>query len=725
MPLYSAKHGYNLLTNKECQDLFSKSERSIRNAAGKHDAAAGTQQLQHTHGHGASKVRLIDPLAIAKGTGWLPTAEVLEHELVRAAESTVVEAEPVELAVRQEDGLKVQASAELAVNDLAPADAQGLVKGYLERSVGGVTQYIEAEWAEAERWGTLVKPLILLASRERGERQRQIAQAEGCSYAWVRKRYRWYHVGRTLSSGETAKGARALLKQPRSDSGLFHVPLDLLTLIVKIKVTNPNASAREVRRLIKDIEPGLLCWEQSKLSGGTIGKVFKWMKRVPELAVNLMDTKELKEFKRVWSGHIEADYANQIWTIDMTRKDIFAAVKRDNGKWEKLRLRIHAAQDVYSGVVVSFVISRSEAQIATDHLLLGALLPKPGHLTALHPYYGKPELIYWDNGKTYLSHKTVRVCEALGIQSVHSMPGSSHTRPIERFFGTTHKGMSAYLPGYSGSDTKRRDEKELTRLFKNTVKWIEAGADPQRDPYPDRLLTDDELRTKFTAWLSMRYHREPKNAKTKKPRRDLFLDTVTAESQMEYDTTYLKVLLSDHRNCVVQPGGQIRFKNRYYTLANGRLKGYEGETVVLLYSPLPGIPFQQIAEKLEDGSLRPLGDAVEITGSALSDQNRELRTGQRQRVKEVKTDAKNAKAILADSLLRQDDILQSKAQLEPARLPAPSKKRVALVDPEAEKRKRIEEAQRKDREKWLAPEEDPEILAEVRRLNRRYLGDPS
>lgn len=376
-----------------------------------------------------------------------------------------------------------------------------------------------------------------------------------------------------------AGGFVALARKPRADQGNFRIPKHILQLVVSTLITNPAASLGRVRRILELADPQNINYRTAKgklekLSTGTISKVLVWLEAIPPLRYARLDGKARKEFHRVWLGEVVAPHANAMWQLDMTRTDLMVW-NPDNDTI--FRTRVHAVIDVYSGAIPAFVFSQAEDQLTTNRTLMLALMEKPGEWAQSWRIHGKPSVLYWDNGKTYRSERVHQALEALGVNIVHSRARVSHTRgKIERFFGTLHNFCSN-LPGYCGSNVTERDNETIAKLWAATRAWHAAGCPADNDPYPHRLLLEDEFKRKALLWLTRDYHQEiVANGKT---REQLFLETAPANSRGRYNFGDLRTVFAKRSTRTVRGNGTIAYNGIPYGVADASLVIYQGQTI--------------------------------------------------------------------------------------------------------------------------------------------------
>jgi putative transposase len=470
-----------------------------------------------------------------------------------------------------------------------------------------------------------------------------------------------------------AGGVTTLARKQRADTGKFRLPTWLLELIVTIVMTNPAMSASRLRRTLELYDPALLEYKPSPsarvtqhLSSSTIARVRIWMNGIPTLRYALMDPKKRKEFARVWAGEVFASRANELWMADMTRCDTFVY---DPTSGDVFRLRIHACIDVHSGAIPAAVFSRAEDQIATNRMLTLAVLEKPEPWTERWPVHGRPERLYWDNGKTYRSSRAHLALEALGVEIIHSRPRVSHTRGnIERFFGVFHQTFESDLPGYGGPDTKSRDHDTIKRHLEATVKWLAGGGAKDKDPYPNRLLTEEEYKLKFLLWLTEDYHRQV--GKRGRTRLEDFLRTATPSSRAKYDFGDLQLVFSKRETRTVRGNGTVTYANKPWGMADAGLVPYQGREIVVLINDM--MPAQELLAALPEGeNLRILGPLSCMDFSALGPEAVQYRKAAREKVANVKELALELQRQMTDPRYRHDQVLADKNPDIPAPEPGP------------------------------------------------------
>lgn len=463
-------------------------------------------------------------------------------------------------------------------------------------------------------------------TRERGEAVTRLAESLKTTPRQVQ---RWL---KALEAN--ANSPYALTRRSRADKGKLRLPADKRDLITAAFLSNkPGVSASAVYRALVRAVPDELTYVTvtgavKKVELHTVRAVQKELQDDPVMQLIFKDTTERKEFMRVYNGKVRAFHANYQWQIDMTRCDteVFDPVTR-----KFYRLRVQYVIDVYSGCIMGLSFSRDEDTTQMKIALLRALQPKPGRYAHLYPMYGTPTMIYWDNGKTYTCHESVRILKQLGIDDVHSKPRVSHTRgKVERAFGTAHQMLERALPGYVGENAVSRDSEELRQLRERTLRWQDTGRDPGR---ANRHLTEEEFKSVFLVWLLTEYHQmKLPNGLT---REETYRASVEAEARHTlrlYDQEQLFTVFCKHIEKTVTKDGGILHLNKMWKSPSGALAGYAGKRVLLLEDSFSPEGYYGVAYQRLDGTYVALGDvtpASEWADTAESEQTRQIEKGAR------------------------------------------------------------------------------------------------
>jgi len=465
------------------------------------------------------------------------------------------------------------------------------------------------------------------------------------------------------------EGAGGIAPKVRRDKGVHRVPSELRQLILGLKLAHPGASASKILRIIQLNDPDLLRYKPyqngstiNTLSASTVRRLIKAAESIPAYRWALLSDEGRREFARTWAGHVMAEYPMQMVMVDMTRCDTFV-YNPDEGS--AYRLRIHVALDVFSGASPSLVFSREESQVPTDQLLILMTQDKSG-LAPGWDIFGVPERIYWDNGKVYKSEKSEHFARQLGIELIYSRPRVSHTRGrVEWFFGAFHQEFEALIPGYAGQDATERDSTQLKRLIANTRAWVAAGMPPEEDPYPNRLLLEEEYKARALAWLLQDWHRKPVG-RDGLSRADLFRAYVPRHRLVRLDLGDLYLLTAYQTERVVRGNGTVAYNGRTYYLRpeDGSLLPWQGQKIVVLdVRVLPGQPLRA-ALRQPDGSLRVLGELIPEPLRADSLEAKAKRLADKAAIRAVREAAQELTAQLGPAV-RFEEILERLSGLAP------------------------------------------------------------
>jgi putative transposase len=178
-------------------------------------------------------------------------------------------------------------------------------------------------------------------------------------------------------------------------------------------------------------------------------------------------------------GHIEASRAFECIQIDHTRADVI--LRSDDSHRTVLgRPWVTLAIDVRTRVVVGVYISFDPPSATSVALcMVNILMPKEPFLEWLGvegpwPSFGRPELIYVDNGKDFHSKALQRGCEAIGADLQYRPVGSPHYGGlIERLIGTM-MGRCRLLPGCTQRDVRERGDYDAEKQAVMTLSEFRA-----------------------------------------------------------------------------------------------------------------------------------------------------------------------------------------------------------------------------------------------------------
>lgn len=162
-------------------------------------------------------------------------------------------------------------------------------------------------------------------------------------------------------------------------------------------------------------------------------------------------------------GHIEASRPFECIQIDHTLADVILR-SDDNYRVVLGRPWVTLAMDVRTRMVVGVYITFDPPSATSVAIcMVNVLAPKEPFLEWLGlegtwPAFGRPELIYVDNGKDFHSKALQRGCEAIGADLQYRPVGSPHYGGlIERLIGTM-MGRCRLLPGCTQRDVRARGE---------------------------------------------------------------------------------------------------------------------------------------------------------------------------------------------------------------------------------------------------------------------------
>jgi putative transposase len=204
-----------------------------------------------------------------------------------------------------------------------------------------------------------------------------------------------------------------------------------------------------------------------------------WKKDNPQQWAIISDPARWKNCFKAACGdaYEQITHANQLWEIDGTKGDIFAA---DGKRWTILQLI-----DVYSRRLLSFVCETSSAGNVIEGLLRKAFT-----------IWGIPEKIKLDNGKEFTSTRLKALCLQLDIEMDHCPFRTPERKPaIERSFGTMTRDLLHRLPGFCGSSVAERQE---IRARNGEVNNEVKGS-----------LTAEEIQKSIDYWITTEYEMRP------------------------------------------------------------------------------------------------------------------------------------------------------------------------------------------------------------------------
>lgn len=450
---------------------------------------------------------------------------------------------------------------------------------------------------QAERKVEAAKEYIEISDeRGRAEKALEIAERYGVSRSTL---YRWVD---TYKKG----GLAAMIKVPNLGKGTVRRAVEPeAERFIKshwLQLNKPKA-AHVHKKLKKFCDKTGLPYP----SRATVYRVVEDIKKhEPDLVCLAREGEEAYEKK--FAAKItrqNPEYRNQVWEGDHHIMDVFI-----NYQGRPVRPWLTAWQDVatrvLTGVTLSLQANGRTIAMALRHGILkkklsgwdsGLSNPMAHALTSLGwdmdelsdragaqlPYYGIPQALYIDNGKDYISQikkgrksedweysREVRsACEILSIKPVFATAYSPWAKGhVERWFGTMTDQFARYLPGYCGSDNKKRPH------GLNEKKMCERG----------ELLTLEELYLMLEFYIDI-YHQTEHSSLGMSPAAKYEMTPPVRDGLPDERT--MDICLMDSDKVKVSSSGIQRFgtksRRRWYT--HPVLDDYVGRKVVIRYDP--------------------------------------------------------------------------------------------------------------------------------------------
>jgi transposase InsO family protein len=272
---------------------------------------------------------------------------------------------------------------------------------------------------------------------------------------------RWYYAYKQ-------RGIEGLKPQRRSDGYALRLNDEQRKLVLDTRRDHPRVSAVLILRTLK-VEGRL---PEASISPSTLRRFY---------AANGLDRISLnagaREARRRW----EATAPNKVWHTDVCH----GPALRIDGK--SVPLRIHALLDDNSRYVVAIEARSDERESAMLALVVKAL--------RLH---GAPEVLYTDNGPTYIGKTLATVCARLGIGLVHAKPYDPQARgKMERFWRTLQEQCLNHCAGLDSlHDVQVRMVAWLQQHYHQTPHGGLMGKLPAEvyEPHPRKPVPDAMLR---------------------------------------------------------------------------------------------------------------------------------------------------------------------------------------------------------------------------------------
>jgi putative transposase len=263
---------------------------------------------------------------------------------------------------------------------------------------------------------------------------------------------------------------------PRTDPAV-------LALAVALKKENPHRTAAQVRRIMAAQAGG---WAPSER---TLQRLF---------ANHELGTRPHGQPPRAF-GRFEASRINEIWTADALHGPRVAG----------RATFLFAIIDDRSRLLVGHQFTHREDTVRFRGVFRHAMA-----------HHGIPEILYTDNGASFVDESLLRSCARLSIKVIHSAPGRPMGRgKVERVFETIRGQFLVEITGAGGDPARHHvaDLGELNQAFKHWVDKVyhrrvhsETGQSPgQRwaDGGPVVLPEPSVLRAAFV-WTATRLVRK-------------------------------------------------------------------------------------------------------------------------------------------------------------------------------------------------------------------------
>lgn len=223
---------------------------------------------------------------------------------------------------------------------------------------------------------------------------------------------RWYYA---LRRG----GVDALRPRPRSDRGAARaLGEDMRAFLLEVRAAYPSMSAAQILDTLE--RQGRIA--RGSISANTVRRLFR---RHGVARVSKRHTAPGKQRLR-W----EAPRPGAVWHADVCHGP---TLEVDGAR---VPLRIHGLLDDHCRYVVALIALSSEQEADMLRVLTDTLRR-----------WGKPEVLYLDNGSTYRGEVLRIACERLGIRLLHAQPYDAQARgKEERFWRTMREQCLDHLP---------------------------------------------------------------------------------------------------------------------------------------------------------------------------------------------------------------------------------------------------------------------------------------
>ncbi len=363
----------------------------------------------------------------------------------------------------------------------------------------------------------LIAPIVTRTKLSRGEVKAHIENAAEKEYQMpdgTRKKVSPRTIERYLKKYRDG-GWEAL--KPRKRSSGSRVPEEYIEAAILLKKENPS---RSINQIISTLELA------KKVPKGTLKRSTLYDHFKKHNLTGRFDRKEYKAYQRY-----EARYRCQKWQGDTCQ---LLKIPDANNPGKNKKVHLVTWLDDYSRLVTHAQCYFDEKLPSLEDSLKKAIIK-----------YGKPEILYADNGKIYSSNHLQSICGKLGIYKTHSRPYKPQGRgKIERFFSTV---KSSFLP-------------ELMLLLEN------------------QKLSLSQINSYLDAWITHHYHKQIHSSTKQKPV-DRFENNTEPIQNVPLEKLYDAFLLEETRS--VDKTGVISLNNIRYQADLGLAR----KKVLIRYDP--------------------------------------------------------------------------------------------------------------------------------------------
>jgi transposase InsO family protein len=279
---------------------------------------------------------------------------------------------------------------------------------------------------------------------------------------------RWYH-------GYRKRGLAGVTPRPRSDRGYGQNLTDAeRKLLLDIRRDHRSMSTKViVRALVREgrLRPGIISLNSLRRLYQAHG-LERRSKRYDGPGKS----------RRTW----EAAHPGKVWHADVCHGPRLGAA----GK--QLPLRVHGILDDNSRAIMAMSARHTELELDMLQLMTDALRR-----------WGRPEVLYVDNGATYSGDSLRIFCSRLGIKLVHAEPYDPQARgKMERFWRTLREECLDHLPADATlHDAQVRLLATIDRAYHIEPHGSLMGQTPEQrwaQRPPLRPVTEQELREALT-----------------------------------------------------------------------------------------------------------------------------------------------------------------------------------------------------------------------------------